>query len=192
MRVLTTRQHRPGVGIKEVQVFDTPTLSLGPWKGGAGKQAILAGSSSAGVCDSGTWLRQYAPFQDLSSSASCSDVAAYVADTISGANCGGKTCNAMLKAQMLAVALDVYFDDLGAAVPVDLTKVCGDTSGCASTEDDSSAFGGAASLTVSQILAYAAGQANPGGSSWYGNVKARQVEAKDVFNALNEQVETAP
>ena len=192
VRVLMTRQTGFGVGVKELQVFDTPTLSLGPWKGSAGEQAIIAGSSTAGVCDSGTWLRQYAPFQDLSSTASCGDVATYVANTISDANCAGKTCNTMLKAQMLAVALDVYFDDLGAAVPVDLTKVCTDTSSCASPEDDSSAFGGAASLTVSQILAYAAGQANAGGSSWYGNVKPRQVEAKDVFNALNEQVETAP
>jgi hypothetical protein len=62
----------------------------------------------------------------------------------------------MLKAQMLAAALDVYFDDLGAAVPVDLTKVCADTSSCTSPENDSNAFGGAASLTVSRTLAYAA------------------------------------
>jgi concanavalin A-like lectin/glucanase superfamily protein/F5/8 type C domain-containing protein len=190
VRVLVTRQPNYGVGIKELQIFDTPTLSLGPWKGVTGQQAITAGSSTAGVCDSGAWLRQYAPFQDLSSTADCSDVAQYVSTTISEANCGGKTCNAMLKAQMLAAALDVYFDDVGAAIPVDLTKVCTDIPTCASTENDSSAFGGASSLTVSQLLAYAAAQSNAGGSTWYGNVKSSQVAAKDVFNAVNEQVES--
>lgn len=34
---------------------------------------------------------------------------------------------------------------------------------------------------VSQILAYAAGQSNAGGSSWYGNVKADQVMASGIF-----------
>ena len=74
---------------------------------------------------------------------------------------------------------------------VDLTGICTDGS-CSATEDDSGAFGGAASLTVSQILAYAAGQSNVGGGSWYGNVKANQVMAKDAFQALSNQEGASP
>ena len=79
-----------------------------------------------------------------------------------------------------------------AGVPVDLTKVCTDLPTCTSFENDSSAFAGASSRTVSQLLADAAGQSNAGGSTWYGNVKATQVAAKDVFNVVNAQVATAP
>ena len=34
--------------------------------------------------------------------------------------------------------------------------------------------------------------ANAGGSTWYGNVKATQVLAKDAFDAINNQVAFAP
>ena len=46
----------------------------------------------------------------------------------------------------------------------------------------------ASSLTVSQMLSYAAGQSNAGGVLWYGNVKATQELAKDSFDAINNQV----
>ena len=36
-------------------------------------------------------------------------------------------------------------------------------------------------MTVLQILAYAAGKSNAGGSVWYGNVKPTQELAKNVF-----------
>ena len=49
----------------------------------------------------------------------------------------------------------------------------------------SSAFGGATSLTISQILAYAASQSNIGGTVWYANVKATQELAKNTFGAIN-------
>ena len=77
---------------------------------------------------------------------------------------------------MLATALNAYFSNssLG-GVTINLTNV-------------SSAFGGATSLTVSQMLAFAAGMSNVGGSTWYGNVKATQVLAKDIFDAINNQV----
>ncbi len=61
-----------------------------------------------------------------------------------------------------------------------------------SFENTSSAFGGATSLTVSQLLAYAAGQSNSGGSLWYGNVKATQGLAKDTFDAINNGAAFAP
>ena len=112
--------------------------------------------------------------------------------------------NPMLKAQMLATALDVYFSDpalgsnkIGAPGPIgsasiDLTKICTNIGICTTFINSSSAFGGAASMTVSQILAYAAGQSNSSGSTWYANVKSTEELAKDVFDAINNQVAFAP
>jgi hypothetical protein len=45
---------------------------------------------------------------------------------------------------------------------------------------------------VSQLLSYAASQSTAGGSTWYANVKATQQLAKDAFDAINNQVATAP
>ncbi len=146
------------------------------------------------------------PFKDLTGS-SCANVATYVYNIIKAANASGAAMNAMLKAQMLATALDVYFSSsaLGGnkinapgpigAVAIDLTKICkitdgsGGTGTCSSTyQNVGSAFGGATSLTVSQMLAYAASQSNSGGSTWYGNVKATQELAKNAFDAINNQL----
>ena len=81
----------------------------------------------------------------------------------------------LLKAQMLATALDTYFSDgalggnkIGALGPsggvaIDLTKVCKNISTCSIFENTSSAFGGATALTVSQLLASAAGSRTPAG-----------------------------
>jgi len=69
-------------------------------------------------------------------------------------------------------------------VSIDLTNI--------SSESVSSAFGGAASLTISQMLGYAASQSNVGGSTGYGNVKATQGLAKDAFDAINNQVAFSP
>src|SRR5690348_8116990 len=117
--------------------------------------------------------------------ATCSQVATYVYNVIKAANASGASMNAMLKAQMLATALDVYFSDpalggnkIGAPAPIggvtiDLTTICkvidgsGGTAICGgSYENVSSAFGGASSLTVSQMLIYAASQSNAGGITW--------------------------
>jgi hypothetical protein len=187
----------------------TGALTMGYWQNKNGQGIISGGSSTLTVCNSGTWLRQYAPFQDLSSTAKCSAVATYVYNVIKAATCtsSSQTCNAMLKAQMLATALDVYFSDpaLGAnkinaphpigGVTIDLTKICkmidgsGGTATCSgSYENVSGAFGGATSLTVSQMLTYAASQSNVGGSTWYAQIKATQVLAKDAFDAINNQV----
>jgi len=185
----------------------TGALTMGFWQNKNGQGIISGGASTAGVCNSGTWLRQYAPYQDLSATASCAQVATYAYNIIKAANASGSSMNAMLKAQMLATALDVYFSDaalggnkIGApkaigGVAIDLTLICkmidgsGGTATCSGTfENVSSAFGGATSLTVSQMLAYAAGQSNVGGSTWYANVKAVQQLAKDAFDAINNQV----
>jgi hypothetical protein len=169
-----------GVGIKEVQAFDTKPLGTGFWANRTGQAIIAAGGSNGGTCDAATDLRQYAPFTDLSATASCGQVATYVAGVVRAASCAGPTCNSMLKAQMLVTALNLFFSDpaIGAA-DVDLSTA-------------SAAFGGADHLTVSAMLAYAAAQSNAGGSTWYGQDKARQVLAKDAFTSINDQTASSP
>ena len=97
--------------------------------------------------------------------------------------------NPMLKAQMLATTLNVYFSTPGlggnkinaptplGAVKVDLTKINGTNTG--------SAFGGSTCLSVNDLLTYAAGQSSSGGATWYGQVKATQELAKNTFDAIN-------
>jgi hypothetical protein len=184
----------------------TGALTMGFWQNKNGQGIITSGAATAGVCNSGTWLRQFNPFKDLSSAAKCADVATYVVNVIKAANASGTSMNPMLKAQMLATALDVYFSDpalggnrIGASGPIgsvgiDLTKVCkmlDSSSGaaCSGTLTDvSGSFGGAPTLTVREMLAYAASQANTAGSLWYGNVKSVQEGAKNAFDAVNNQV----
>jgi len=127
-------------------------------------------------------------------------VATYVYNVIKAANASGASMNAMLKAQDLATSLDVFFSTSGlGGVAIDLTKVCSvsdqsnGTGNCSGTYiNTSAAFGGATSLTVFQIMAYAASQSNVGGSTWYGNVKNTQFLAKDTFDAINNQLAFAP
>lgn len=177
----------------------TGALGMGFWQNKNGQSIITGGAVTGGACNSGTWLRTFAPFQDLNASAKCAQVAAYVYNTIKAANAGGATMNHMLKAQMLATSLDSYFSDptLGgnkisaldpvSRVNVDLTKVCEEAAACV---DVRSAFGVVSFLsgaTVSYLLNYAASQSNAGGSLWYGNAKAVQALAKDTFDAINNQ-----
>jgi hypothetical protein len=186
----------------------TGALTMGFWQNKNG-QAIITGQAKTGVCPSGTWLRQYAPFQDLSATATCAQVATYVTNVIKAANASGAAMNAMLKAQMLATALDVYFSDpalggnkIGAPTghpvgsqAIDLTMICkmidgsGGTATCSGTfQNTSSAFGGGTCQTVSALLAYAATQSGVGGTPWYAQVKATQELAKNTFDAINNQV----
>jgi hypothetical protein len=186
------------VEVKACGPAKTGGLTMGFWQNKNGQAIITGSASTSGVCNLATWLRQYAPFQDLSATAKCSAAGSYVTSVIKAANASGASMNAMLKAQMLASALDVYFSDpaLGGnkinaprplgGVQILLTNVCKPTgAGCG---DSSPAFGGAASLSVSQLLAYAAGQSSAGGSLWYGNDKAIQELAKNTFDAINNQV----
>ncbi len=162
---------------------------MGFWQNKNGQGIISGSGSTAGVCNVATWLRQYAPFQDLSATASCSQTASYVFSIIKAANAGGATANAMVKGQMLATALDVYFSDsslggnkIGAPAPVGGVTVFLSNLGGTNV---SPAFGGATSMTVSQMLSYAASQSNAGGTVWYGNVKSVQVLAIFAFNYIN-------
>jgi hypothetical protein len=165
-------------------------FTMGFWQNKNGQAIILGGASTGSVCNVGTWLRQFAPFQDLSATATCNAVATYVTNKIKAATAGGTSMNPMLKAQMLATALSVYFSDpalggdkTGAPAPLGGVKI--DLTNVSPVGDTTSVFNGSPSLTVLQILAYAASQSNVGGSSWYGQVKAKQELAKDVFDAIN-------
>jgi hypothetical protein len=172
----------------------TGALTMGFWQNKNG-QAIIKGEASTGVCPSGVWLQQFAPFEDLGATATCAQVGTYVTNVIKAANASGSSMNAMLKGQMLATALDVYFSDpaLGGnkinapkpigGVKIDLTKICKDLT-CTSFENSSSVFGGTPK-TVYQMLVYAASQFNSG--IWYGNVKSVQELTKDAFDAINNE-----
>lgn len=170
---------------------DAGGLTMGFWQNKNGQGIITGGTADpvTKVCASGTYLRTFAPFQDLSATAKCSDVATYVTGVIKAANASGAAMNAMLKGQMLATALDVYY---GSGVGPDGAKAKpynGNVTGLGGVKIDisswSGAFGGATSMTVSNMLTYAAGKSNVGGSAWYGQIKATQGLAKDAFDAIN-------
>jgi hypothetical protein len=185
--------------------------TIGFWQNKNGQGIIKAGPSSNGTCGSATWLRTFAPFQDLAAKSTCAAVATWVSTVIKAANASGASMNAMLKAQALATALSIYFSDpalggnaIGApgpvgAVVVNLKVVCivvDDASGngsCSGTyEDVSPSFGGADSMTTLGAVQSASSQSNAGGSTWYGNVKNAQRLAKDLFDAVNNNVALAP
>jgi hypothetical protein len=196
--------------------MQTGAKTIGFWQNKNGQSIIAKTGSTAGVCNLTSWLRQYAPFQDLSATAVCAntndkkklpdtdDVQSYVYDIVKLADASGASMNAMLKAQMLATALDVYYSDpalggnkIGAPAPlgsrlIDLTQICANAGSCSTFENVSSAFGGVTSLSVSQMLAYAASQSNSGGVMWYGNVKSKQELAKDAFDAINNEKVFSP
>ncbi|MDO9302490.1 MAG: hypothetical protein Q7T89_13980, partial [Anaerolineales bacterium] len=174
--------------------------SKGFWQSKNGQNIIKQTASAGGVCKLTSWLKAYAPFKNLSATASCATAATYVYNTIKAADSSGASMNAMLKAQMLATALDVYYSNpalggnkIGAPAPignvtVDLTWVKTGSG----YKNVSGAFGGATSKTISQMLSYAAGQSNAGGSIWYGNVKTMQEKAKNAFDAINNNWMFAP
>jgi hypothetical protein len=205
---------------------NTGALTMGFWQNKNGQGIITGFCGGTSGVSLNTFLRQFNPFQDLSATATCSQDASYVTGIVKAAACtsSSNTCNAMLRAQMLATALDVYFSDpilggnrigafngLGGSTPalggvaIDLSKVCAmiDGSGGGScsgvTEDARPEFGiapPALGTTVGLMLLYSdflsgvngspvAGSTT--GSTWYNNIKARQVIAKDAFDAINNQ-----
>ena len=195
----------------------TNARKMGFWQGTAGQNIIKGGGSNGTVCKSGTWLRQYRPFANMSATATCAQVATYVANVVTAANALGASENAKLKAQMLATALNVYFSDpslggnyIGAPgrlgpYLIRLWYICDNTTlspGCGGFEDTSTAFGAPSPTgscliwgscmpsrrSVLQMLSYASSRSNIGGSLWYGQVSTTQERAKDAFDAINSQV----
>jgi len=169
--------------------------TMGFWQNKNGQAIVKAPATCVTLR---TYLRSLAPFTDLSATASCAQTATYVTNVIKAASARGAAMNAMLKGQMLATALSVFFTDpahnsLGAtsalgSSTIDLTQVCKVISSCnGSYQNVGGAFGGATSLTVDQTLAYAATQF-VSASSWYGQVKTTQEMAKNTFDAINNRV----
>ncbi|WP_182379548.1 hypothetical protein [Nocardioides sp. WS12] len=189
-----------GEDSQDVEVCKTPlntgAHTIGGWTNKNGQGLITNGTSTGTTCNSGTYLRTFAPFQDLSATANCAAVAKYVSTVIGKATASSMI--PMLKAQMLATALSVYFTadanstlatqkyipntNLG-DIEIDLTMIKG--------RDVGAAFGGADSLTVSQMLTFAASQ-YVSASSWYGTSKPVQADAKDAFDAINNNAVFAP
>lgn len=176
-----------------VTICNTATggLTMGFWQNRNG-QAIIKAANQAAL---GAYLDSFAPFQDRGTTTAST----YITNVIKAANASGASMNAMLKGQMLATALDVYFSTpaLGGnvinapqplgGVHINLASVCTDLT-CAAYEDAGPAFGGAASMTVADLLAYASSQSNVGGSLWYANVKGIQELAKDTFDVINNKL----
>lgn len=173
-------------------------LTIGYWHNkngqaqisGAGTTVITDGSGNHTVCKLTPYLRGFNPFKDLTQYASCAQVAAYDLTVFNAATCGGSSCIPMLKAQMLATALNVYFGATNGNLVIDLVHGCSmadksDGSGsCSGSENWSSAFGGATSLSITDMLNYAASQ-YVSATSWYGTSKTLQTLAKDAFDAIN-------
>ncbi len=167
------------------------------WEDADGLQ-IISNQAKTGVCPATAWLRTYAPFQDLSAWATCRQVAAYTWAVLNEAFVSQAIGyeNGILKGQMLTTALNVYFSNpslggdkiaaynggittsVGSAV-INLTKIGGSL-------NTSPAFGGAASMTVNQMLAYAGSQSDSGGLIWYRNVKATETLAAAAFSSIND------
>jgi hypothetical protein len=195
----------------------TGALTMGFWQNKNGQGIIASYCGGTLGTSLHTYLTNFSPgpFKD-DTATTCAKEATYVYNVIKAASAAGTSMNPMLKAQMLATALDVYFSTptLGGnkisspisggigTVSIDLTKICkmidgsGGIATCSgSFENASSAFGGATSLTISAILNYAAsqsvngdGSALPNALGWYGQNKTTQGLAKDTFDAINNQV----
>jgi hypothetical protein len=171
-------------------------LTIGFWQKKNGQDLIKTGTSPSGPnpavpCSAARdALRAYnlndpGPFQDLSATATCTQLASYVTNVVKAANASGASMNAMLKAQMLATALDVIYGKVSGGANVDLTAIPKPVTSTSNYKNTSSAFGGGTCQTVSTLLTYAASQSNPTGSTWYSQNKATQELAKDTFDAIN-------
>ena len=105
---------------------ETGAHTIGFWRNKNG-QGIIAAANQAQLL---SFLKSYAPFSDASA-----PLKSYVTNIINAASASGPAMNAMLKAQMLATALNVFFSDpalggnkLNAPAPIggvsiDLTRV---------------------------------------------------------------------
>lgn len=174
-----------GSASQTVTVCNTNTgaLTMGFWQNKNGQGIINNFCGGTSGTSLNAFLTQFNPFQDLTAT-TCSGDASYVLNIIKAATCTStsNTCNKMLRAQMLATALDVYFstpslggnrigafNGLGNSTPalggvaIDLSKVCAmiDGSGggsCSGTfEDARPEFGiapPALGTTVLQMLFY--------------------------------------
>ena len=113
----------------------TGALTMGFWKNSQG-QNVIKNHCNNSPTTLHAFLTFYNPYKD-DAATTCAGEASYVATVINGATCSTSgTCNTMLRAQMLATALDVYFstpglggNQIGAkvalgGVAIDLSHLC--------------------------------------------------------------------
>jgi hypothetical protein len=185
----TCIQYRNDATITGTSISDNETVTvcgtnrngftIGYWSNKNG-QAQITGIAKSGQCGAlAPALNAYGTFE-IAASASCAQIVTRVLAIINAANASGDDMTLMLRAQMLATALNVYFSPSLAGTKIDLTNLCFGSGGC---KNVSAAFGGASTMTVSQMLTYAAGQFI--GGTFYGGVKSTQELAKDAFDAIN-------
>ena len=92
---------------------NTGALSKGFWQGPNGQNIIKNSCAPNGGTSLLTFLTGLNPYNEsaLTGATTCAKQATYVANVINAGTCTSSTstCNTMLKAQMLATALDVYY-----------------------------------------------------------------------------------
>jgi hypothetical protein len=174
-----------------------PGLTMGYWQNKNG-QARIKNANQAALLAA---LKAYHPFSDAPNFNGSTTIAGYVYNVIKVATCTStcKTCNSMLKAQMLATTLNVYFTVTPGGEVIDLVHGCkmidssDGTATCSGAESWSPAFGGATTMTVSNMLAYqnTSDPLTDAGAVWYSQNKVNQVLAKDAFDAINNGVALA-
>lgn len=179
-------------------------LTIGYWQNKNGQGRIVTGTGATSCSNLYSYLVGFAPFSGITAAkygSACgtsagltgkntasSGIAGYVYDVIKAANASGSTMDAMLRAQMLATALNVFFGVTNGNDVIDLVHGCkmidnsGGTATCSGAEDWSPAFNNQASMRVNDMLLWAASHFSYGGS------KTLQGLAKDAFDAINNSV----
>jgi hypothetical protein len=179
-------------------------LTIGYWQNKNGQARIVNGAGATSCSNLYSYLVGFAPFSGITAAkygSTCgtsagltgkntasSGIAGYVYDVIKAANASGTTMDAMLRAQMLATALNVFFSVTSGTDVIDLVHGCkmidnsGGTATCSGPEDWSPAFNNQASMSVNNMLIWAAANFAYGGS------KTLQGLAKDAFDAINNSV----
>lgn len=209
----------------------TGAQTMGFWKNNQGQKIITAYGGGTQGTTLAAYLRGLYPFTDLASDSTPSQDATYVANVLNAAQCSTDllsgsgniaTCNYMLKAQMLATALNVYFSDpvlggnkINAPAPIgdvfyqhgNICVMTDTSSGstCSGTfVNAESVLGSVPYWNAEAILQYQNTQqtgdtpsntipgvnteTNAGLIWWYNQYKPSQVLAKNVFDAINNQV----
>ena len=173
----------------------TGARGMGYWQNKNGQAEISRArlEPDGRTCSLVPYLGALAPFKDVLqlNVKSCAAVANWVSGVIRSPGSRG-AMPSMLRAQMLATALDVFFSRTGLGeLDVDLARVCNQPASCASPSDPApngfvaamAAFGDAAHLKVKDLLAYAASRLV--NATWYDDMKTLQELAKDTFAAIN-------
>jgi hypothetical protein len=180
-----------GSSTASVKSCSLNALTMGFWHNQNG-QKIITASSKVGGWLYNTFGGANGPFANMpgKGSATGAQVAAYFITVFNAANSAGNGA-AMLEAQFFATALNVYFSDgslggnqIGASAPIGSALI--------DIHAYSAAFGGATQMTVLQMLSYAAGQSNAGGTSWYSGDKTKTTTASSAFNDINNDLVTGP